>query len=130
MVVCRDLASSKVEQLDKQYEEWVTRSINDAKADTKASSPDQNVKKGIVVLKHDMAKITALAQAVKAKKLQALRNMAKPNQSEVKENTVHEVINLSKKVLSEEQISLLSKGLNFVPTKKTPLTLLIAELQE
>ena len=37
---------------------------------------------------------------------------------------------MSKKVLSEEQISLLSKGLNFVPTKKTPLTLLIAELQE
>ena len=51
-------------------------------------------------------------------------------QTAVKSRDPSEVINMSKKSLTKDQLSLLNKGLNFVPTQKTPLTLLLAELQE
>ena len=54
----------------------------------------------------------------------------KPTREKLRRELCVEVTNLSGRELSEDQLSLLSKGLGFIPTRGVPATQVMVELRE
>ena len=120
---CVILAGEKIQRLEQEYSHLLG---------LVKSTTDQDGGKTIdAIIASDTEKTRASNRKVKNKKLQRIqpRQSMESGTSEPKPIPI-EVVNMSKRTLSSSELSLLTRGLSFAPSRKQTVAQLTADLKE